>query len=350
VAASAVASDPARAATVFTSGSFTLPEAIVAAPGGGYLVSDADNDNISVVPATGGAATSTDPVGFRVFGEVQLTSNYGADAGMFLAYGTNNTDSNGVAALVGTSGLAAPNTVINASSTYYDGATVASSSYGSIAANSIVITNQPGPTSSIEVLAPNLSGTTTFATLPGIAAFGVGFAPSTFGAHAGQLFVSDSLTGNIYTLSTTGQPTLFATLPLPAGFKQPGLRQFAWAPANFGTYGGDLFVSVAAQNGGGGSTGEIDVLNAQGQTVDLYDQGNSAFPLDPRGLDFIGPNLLLAANADPGIDLLTPADFLPAAQVLPEPGSLPTLLAGLGGIVALRQARLWRRRPASYAT
>jgi hypothetical protein len=187
----------------------------------------------------------------------------------------------------------------------------------------------------------NLSGTTTFTTFTGIDAEGVGFAPASFGSHAGQMFVSDSATGNIYIVSPGGQPTLFATLPLPAGFGQPGLRQFAWAPASFGAYGGDLFVSIAAQNGGGGSDGEIDVLNAAGQTLALYVLGTPGVPVDPRGLLFIGNNELLVANADPGIVLASPSDFLPAAEVLPEPGTLGIFLAGLIGLNIARRRRFF---------
>jgi hypothetical protein len=335
----------ASAATVFTSGTFVLPEGISPAPGGGYLVSDADNDAIYLVPATGGTPTAQQATNFRTFGEVQLPAGY-SHSGTYLAYGTNTpTSTNGVAALVGTTGIAPPTPVINTANAFYTTAAVAPSSYGTIVSGSVVLGNNPGgvgaSTSTIEVLKPDLSGTTTFTTLTGIDAFGVGFAPASFGAHAGQLFVSDVASGNLYTVSQSGQASLFATLPLPAGFNQPGLRQFAWAPASFGAYGGDLFVSIAAQNGGGGSTGEIDVLNASGQTVALYAVGTAMVPVDPRGLLFIGNNELLVANADPGIVQASPSDFLPAAEVLPEPGTLGVLLAGLIGL------GVFRRRPFS---
>jgi hypothetical protein len=222
------------AATVFTSGTFVLPEGIIPAPGGGYLVSDAGNggEAIYLVPATGGTPTERQPTNFRTFGEIQLPAGY-SNSGTYLAYGTNApTSTNGVAALVGTSGIGAPTTVINTTNAWYTTAAVAPSSYGSIASGSVVLGNNPGgvgaPTSTVEVLKPDLSGTTTFTTLTGIDAFGVGFAPASFGAYAGQLFVSDVASGNLYTLSQSGQATLFATLPLPVGFNQPGLRQFAW--------------------------------------------------------------------------------------------------------------------------
>jgi hypothetical protein len=70
--------------------------------------------------------------------------------------------------------------------------------------------------------------------------------------------LASSICGKLFVVNAVGNSTLFATLPLPSGFYEPGLRQFAWAPADFGSYGGDLFVSIAAQNGGGGTIGEID--------------------------------------------------------------------------------------------
>jgi hypothetical protein len=164
----------------------------------------------------------------------------------------------------------------------------------------------------------------------------VGFAPTSFGAHGGDLFVSDGGSGKIYVLNSTGHASLFATLPLPGGFTDPGLRQFAWAPPGFtlpdGTdLGGDLFVSIAAQNGGGGTTGEIDVLDAAGDTKAYYLIGNDPTPLDPRGLFFLNDTNLLVANADPGIQLLTPADFAPGSPV-PEPSTWAMMLIGLAGL------------------
>ena len=187
IAAVGLPATSASAATVFTAGTLVLPEGIIPAPGSGYLVSDADNDAIYLVPATGGAPTAQQPTGFRTFGEVQLPAGY-SNSGTFLAYGTNATSTNGVAALVGTSGIAAPTPVINATNAWYTTAVVAPASYGSIASGSVVLGNNPGgvgaPTSTIEVLNSNLSGTTTFTTLTGVDAFGVGFAP----AESARLF------------------------------------------------------------------------------------------------------------------------------------------------------------------
>jgi hypothetical protein len=321
---------PVAAGSVFTTGPFKLPEGITAAPGGSYILSDGDTGAVYSIPANGGAPTSTRSLGFGVFGEIALTGFYGAQQGTYLAYGGGPGFSD--LALVGSNGLGSPSNVFTApnSGIGYSDATVAPAAYRGVAAGQIILSNNATP-GSIVALNANLAVTTTILSLPGVATFGVGFAPSGFGAKAGDLFVSDGASGDLYTVDSLGKVTLFADLPLPTGLTQPGLRQFVWAPPGFGQYGGDLFVSVAAQNGGGGTTGEIDVLNAAGQAVALYAQGNGAIPLDPRGLEFLNNSTLLAANADPGIDALVPSDFLPAAQVLgiPEPGSFWILGAGL---------------------
>lgn len=339
---------PAVASSQFASGPFTLPEGITTGLNGTYILSDADNDAVYSIPAGGGAVTSGTAMNFRVFGEIALPSGY-AQSGQYFAYGTDANSIGGVAALTGTSGLGAPSTVISTTSGWFTDATVAPTNYGSIKAGQVVLGNDPGGVgstipSTIEILGSNGSSLTTFATLPtGVGAFGVGFAPTTFGADAGDLFVSDVGTGNLYVLDASGKASLFASLPLPIGFTQPGLRQFAWAPAGFTLpdgqdLGGDLFVSIAAQNGGGGSTGEIDVLNGVGQTVAHYLEGGGATPLDPRGLLFISATSLLVANADPGVQELAPSDFVGGSPA-PEPTTWALMLLGFAGMGAIGLSR-----------
>jgi hypothetical protein len=343
---------PATAASVFTSGPFTLPEGITMAPDGGYLLSDADNQAVYEIPATGGPPTSSTAMNFRVFGEIALPSGY-AQSGQYLAYGTDSTNSFGVAALVGTSGLSAPTTVVNIANGWFGDAVVAPSKFGTIAAGAVVLSDEnPGtPLSSIVTLNASEKGVSTFTTLPtGVVAFGIGFAPASFGADAGDLFVSDASSGKLFVTNAAGNSTLFATLPLPTGFIDPGLRQIAWAPSDFGKYGGDLFVSIAAQNGGGGEDGEIDILNAAGKTVGHYFEGTGATPLDPRGLFFVNDTTLLVANADPGIQLLTPNDFVAGVPGgVPEPSTWAMMLLGFAGLgfVGYRRAMLGGR---SWAT
>jgi hypothetical protein len=274
---------------------------------------------------------------FRVFGEIALPSGY-AQSGQYFAYGTDGA----VAALTWTSGLGPPNPVISTTNGWFTDATIAPTNFGSIKAGQVILGNDPGGVgspipSTIDILGSDAASLTTFATLPtGVGAFGVGFAPTTFGADAGDLFVSDVGTGNLYVLNAAGNASLFASLPLPIGFTQPGLRQFAWAPTGFTLsdgqdLGGDLFVSIAAQNGGGGSSGEIDVLNAAGNTVAHYLQGDDETPLDPRGLFFVDNATLLVANADPGIQQLGPADFVGGSPA-PEPSTWAMMILGFAGL------------------
>jgi PEP-CTERM motif len=339
---------PAAASSQFASGPFTLPEGITTGLNGTYILSDANNDEVYSIPAGGGTVTSGTPTNFRVFGEIALPSGY-AQSGQYLAYGTDDASIGGAAALTGTSGLGAPNPVISTASGWFTDAVVAPTNYGTIRAGQVILGNDPGGVgsaipSTIDILDSNSASVTTFATLPtGVGAFGVGFAPTTFGARAGDLFVSDVGTGNLYVIDATGNASLFASLPLPVGFSQPGLRQFAWAPAGFTLpdgqdLGGDLFVSIAAQNGGGGSTGEIDVLNGAGQTVAHYLEGGGATPLDPRGLLFTSPTSLLVANADPGVQELAPADFVGGFPA-PEPSTWAMMLLGFAGLSSIGFSR-----------
>jgi hypothetical protein len=337
---------PAAAGTEFATGPFSLPEGITAALNGTYLLSDANNNEVYSIPANGGAVTTGAAMGFRVYGEIALPSGY-AQSGQYLAYGPNLLNNGGVAALTGTSGLSAPTPVILAPGSFFTDAAVAPNNLGTIAQGQVILTNDiGGAPDTIDILGSNSASVSIFATMPdGVGAFDVAFAPTTFGADAGDLFVSDDRSGNLYVLNAAGQATLFATLPLPTGFVDPGLRQIAFAPAGFTLpdgedLGGDLFVSIAAQNGGGGTTGEIDVLNAEGCTVAYYLVGDGATPLDPRGLFFVNDTTLLVANADPGIELLTPSDFVPGSPV-PEPSTWAMMLIGFAGLgfAGYRQAR-----------
>ena len=332
---------PAFASSQFASGPFTLPEGITTGLGGTYILSDGDNDAVYSIPAGGGMVTSGTAMNFRVFGEIALPSGY-AQSGQYFAYGTDLASVGGVAALTGASGLGAPNPVISTTNGLFTDATIAPTNFGSIKAGQVILGNDPGGVgsaipSTIAILGSDAASLTTFATLPtGVGAFGVGFAPATFGADAGDLFVSDVGTGNLYVLDAAGDASLFASLPLPIGFTQPGLRQFAWAPAGFTLpdgqdLGGDLFVSIAAQNGGGGSSGEIDVLDASGDTVAHYLEGDGATPLDPRGLLFTDPTTLLVANADPGIRQFGPDDFVGGSPA-PEPSTWAMMLLGFAGL------------------
>lgn len=329
---------PAAAGTEFATGPFALPEGITAGLGGTYLLSDANNYEVFSIPATGGVVTSGTKMGFRVFGEIMLPSGY-AQSGQYLAYGPNALNIGSVAVLTGTSGLGSPVLTIVASGSYFTDAAVAPANFGAIARGQVVLANDQtssGVPGAINILGYNSAAVSTFATMPNDAgAFGVAFAPANF--DGGDLFISDDRSGNLYKMDAAGDATWFATLPLPTGFVDPGLRQIAFAPPGFTLpdgedLGGDLFVSIAAQNGGGGTTGEIDVLDAAGVTVAHYIEGGDVAPLDPRGLFFVNDTTLLVANADPGIQLLTPSDFAPGSPAVPEPSTWAMILLGFAGL------------------
>lgn len=343
--------------TVFATGNFELPEQITAAPssfGGGYFVSDANAGAIYHIGPNGGAATVFSQNGFRDFAGAQLSSYYNGTslAGQYLEVGSNGY-SNGIADLISKSGTAT--SLINATNSFFAGVATATSNYGSIQSGQELLVNETGGADAagqIEVLNKN-GGLTRFASFPQATtvspgyggtsgAFSIGFAPSGFGKDAGDLFASDVASGSLYVVNAQGKSSLFAQITLPAGATSPGLRQFTWAPAGFGQYSGDLFVSIAAQNGGGGELGEIEVFNASGQEVALYNQGSAANPLDPRGLLFTtidGKTELLAANADPEIDLITPGSFTAPAPEIDANTATASLTLLLGGVVVLAGVR-----------
>lgn len=370
--ASVASIGPADAASVLISDpSLVVPEGILVAPGGGLLVFDATGHAIVPVSTSGVIDTANiEALGSNVspFGEIQLGSNYGSNAGQYLLYGRANGGSAGYLALTGTTGLGTPTNVSSTDGYNFTGADVAPTDYGTgrtaIQAGDIVLASELGTNQGIVVLTPNGNtfAPTLWDSLPlsGDGPFGIAFAPSNFGAYSGDLFVSDGLTGDVYVVLPDGSTVLFATLPLPSGFSKPGLRQIAFAPSNFSVpcqtdpnaaptlCSGDLFVSVSPQDNGGGNNGYIEALNATGQLDAgyVYQAGGSGNPLAPRGLTFDGSTLYVA-NADPGVNTLATNDFLPAAQfeTIPEPGSMSMLVAGLVAMTGL--GRLGRRPKAS---
>ena len=337
--------------TVFATGNFILPEGIGAAPssfGGGYLVSDPAAETIYRIGPNGGAATVFSTPNFYTYAGTQLSTYYNGTsiAGQYLEVGSSGYT--GMGDLISSNGTAT--TLFTASNSSYSGVVTAQSNYGSIKSGQEVLIDQLGGANGageIDVL--NKNGTLSrFAAFPEAStlspgasvsrAFGIGFAPSGFGKYSGDLFASDDASGSLYVVNAQGQSSLFAQVTLPTSAQSPGLRQFAWAPAGFGQYSGDLFVSVAAQIDGGGSAGEIEVFNANGQEVGLYEQGSGTNPLDPRGLLFTsikGQTELLAVNADPEIDVITPASFKATAAPEIDANTASAALTLLFGALAV---------------
>jgi hypothetical protein len=156
----------------------------------------------------------------------------------------------------------------------------------------------------------------TFAHLP-ISPFGELFAPAGFGSVGGDLLVSGLASGTILAVNSAGVATTFANIPLETG--QVGLREMAIAPAGFASYGGDLFVSVAASTGGGGVDGAVDVFSPEGQLLAVLSEGTVGDNFDPRGIYFLNDTQVEISDADPGVLIAPASAFTP--MTVPEPGS-----------------------------
>jgi hypothetical protein len=320
----------------------SVPETISSIPtsfnsSGGYLVPDpgptvsnsSAPSNIWYIPQGGGTPTIFTTVADEIRGGLFLPSSFATYGGQYLELGVNTVyalDSSG----------ASTTAAASSSYSFYSGAAIAPTAYGSLGGN-VFLTAQQGPTSGGGVL--ELSSTTgqlsTFVSgLPSISApFGMVFAPSTFGAVGGQMLVSDSESGTIDAINSSGQVSVFTTVSLnPEG--QTGLRQMAFAPEGFGALSGDLIVSVSGSSQGGGTFGAVEAFNSAGVLVASLFVGTEFDAFDPRGLEFINTSSgvqLLVSDSDPGVYIASPSDFVNA---VPEPSSfvllITPLLVGLG--------------------
>jgi hypothetical protein len=320
--------------TIFSNGGFGLPESINAAPagfgvyGGQYFVDDsavggAGPSTIWAVNSGGTAAVfnnsalATDLVRGGVF----LPGAFGAFAGDYLVAATSNADygSTPFTALLAfdeTGGvrtfysIALPSTF---EETFFS-PIVAPAGFGANGGSVLAIL---GSTTAPSVLAVSAGGSaSTFATLPNNNQYGnTLFAAPGFGAVGGDLLVDSINSGQIFAIDPSGNVALWATVPL--GPNQTGLRQMAIAPAGFGPWGGDLFVSVSGSNVGGGTFGSVGVLDASGSLVAVLSQGAVGAPFDPRGLYFPTNASLLINDADPSVLQAPPSAF----TATPEPGT-----------------------------
>jgi hypothetical protein len=344
VAALGLGAQARAATTVFsTGGDLMLPEAIIPAPasilpGGGYVIPDASigfkgPGQVLTVPLTGGTPTQLTDFGTNFFpiGAAVLPGSYGALAGQLIVTGESGA-TKGAIDSVAASGAA---TTLFTSSTVsqFTSAVVAPAGFGAVGGDVLIGDSSGG----ISALAANGASVKPFATVAGIDTFGLAFAPAGFGKIGGDLLATDGSTGKLYAVTPTGASSLFATVSVPAITSNAGLRQLAFAPAGYGAYGGDLFLSISGSEQGGGNLGEIVVLDSSGDQVAIFDQGSTANPLDPRGLYFVSNTELLASNGDPEIDLITPSSFVG----VPAPGPLAWLLPALA---LLGWTRLGARR------
>jgi hypothetical protein len=340
----------ADAVTVLATG-FTTPETITAVPagfgslGGNLMIPDVGANALYTIPVSGGTPTLF-ASGVSGNGGVFLPENFGSLGGDFLV--SAPTSGPGIIAVNSAGGQ----TIVPEPSSFAatGGDIVAPSGFGSVAGDALIAGENGGgfddgvimalnPTGTLSQFAPLGAGGSSGYLLP----FGLGFAPAGFGSVGGDLLVTDGASGTIYAVDSSGNVSVFANVAVPtlSGGAIAGLRQFAFAPAGFGPYGGDLFVSVSGSQFGGGTSGSVDVLNSAGALVAVLLQGAVGSPFDPRGLYFASDNQLLIADTDPSILSAPPSAFTAAT---PEPSSMLPLALGFAGILAAsrraRKARL----------
>ena len=310
----------AQAGLVVFGDGLSLPESISLAPtgfgsyGGYYFIPDPGINNIGLgnidyLPPTGGTASifvTIPGTAVRPLGGIFLPSNFGSWGGQYFAVG--GSANGAIAVAIASDGTVTP--VANIPGTQLVTPVIAPAGFGSVAGQ-ILATNNDGTVTAIDQ-SGNLS---TFATVPGALLFGAALAPQGFGAFGGDLLVSDGSSGNIFAIDPQGNASLFANVP--RGINQPGLRQMTFAPNGFGTYGGDLVLSISGSGAGGGTFGAVVVLDANGNVIAQLIVGTQVDAFDPRGLLFADNQTLLISSSDP-IYLATLDDFRP----IPEPTTL----------------------------
>jgi hypothetical protein len=367
LAAVAVLSGAAHTASAsgiqfITQDGWVLPESITYVSSFGtlknqLLIPDPQTSYLYAVPAGGGASTTIATFGTpssyfggegtgAVSGGVILTS--GPLAGDYLATGYNFTNP-ATGAYSGAIFTASPSgaTQVILQTAGGNSSTTGGSFYSPIIAptgfgklgGDILVTQDVAD--AIQVVTPTSASSaslSTFAHLP-ISPFGELFAPAGFGSVGGDLLVSGYTTGSILAVDGAGSVTTFATIQLEAG--QVGLRQMAIAPEGFGSYGGDLFVSVASSTTGSGTYGAVDVFSPEGALLAVLSQGAVGDPLDPRGIYFPNNTQVEIVDGDPGIVIAPPSAFTPVA--VPEPGALGLGVVGLLGLMTFGTAG-WRAR------
>ena len=337
VAASALLwAAPAHAVTVISQG-YVVPETISQAPagfggyGGSFFIPDFSTDKIMVMPAGGGSPSVFQQATPNITGGLFLPPGFGASGGQFIVVGRTSSatgqitayDSAGNATAWGSSpqvgGLSIP--------------AIAPGNFGSYGGQLFV-----SDTRGVAVFGPAGTYSPFVTELPfgGNGAFGIAFAPSGFGNVGGSLLVGNAGqvggTSDIVAIDAAGNVSPFASINLLPG--QVGLRQMAFAPDNFGQYGGMLFVSVSGSTQGGGALGSLLVLDGLGEIVATLKLGTELDKFDPRGLFFLDDGELLIADAADPILLATAADF----RATPLPGTLAMLV--LGGLPLLARRRL----------
>ena len=347
--------EPVRADGIVYAAGLGLPEQIVAVTAnsgfsaGTLLVVDAattSNNGISSIYAIPPGGGTPQLVASLPSGSNAYSASF-ASNGNLVVYGYTPCCAAAFTLSPGSSNFGVAYTDPNPNSYgYLVQAVTAPAGFGSIAGETLIGEEFfNGSTSTVQAFPSSLTPST-FATITnfapanaqndtgpaGLAFSSNGFIPGTTGQ---VLLVSDAFSGAIDWIDSSGNVNYFTTIPLIDN--EFGLRQIAVAPSGFGSYGGDLLVSVAAVNGAGGVFGAVDVVNGQGNIVATLSQGALGAALNPRGLYFESNSQLLVANADPSIYSVSPSDFV----AVPEPGTFGalSLALGIGAICFYRRSR-----------
>lgn len=320
----------APAVEIISSG-YVVPETISLAPadfgtyGGSYFIPDFGTRQIMVMPAAFGAPSVFQTATQTTNGGRFLPAGFGTAGGKFIVVGRDPTTAIGQITAYDASGNATPFGSSSVVGGLFDSA-ITPANYGSFG-GLLAVTDTRGvaffdQSGNYQPFVPELG----FAN--NNASFGLAFAPDDFGAFGGSLLVSNAGNVNgetqIVSVAADGTVSPFATLNLQPG--QTGLRQMAFAPDDFGPYGGLLFVSVTGSIQGGGAFGALLALDAAGQIVATLKLGTEFDKFDPRGMLFLSGGQLLLSDASDPILLATAGDF----RATPEPGSL--VLCCLGGL------------------
>jgi hypothetical protein len=311
----------------FTTG-MQVPESISTIPAGfggltGYLVTDPTSSSAADSPST---IWQVSPTGELT--QFATNSNSLRDA-IFLpaTFGSYGGDY-AVSGLIGNAVVGIDGNNPGGGVTFYNSSGVATSfvsgidagglaiapaGFGSIGGDLLVTYTSPGQ-AGIAVYDSSGDRLSDLVTEDTFLPYYMAFAPDSFGADAGGMFVTDDRQPYIYTVGTDGSLTLFATVP-----EGTNTRFIEFAPPSFGAWAGDMIVSVPGSSLSS-DDGYLDVFNSSGQLV------AQLTGLNPRGFTFIdGGTEMLLNITDPGIQLATPDDF----TAVPEPGTFALAAMGL---------------------
>lgn len=217
---------------------------------------------------------------------------------------------------------------------------IAPSGFGSFSGKLImaddfnVVTSADSSNSRILALDPN-GRVSVVATIPDTqGSWGLAFAPADFGAFGGKLFVSNAGNGSIILVDSDGTYTPFANLTLATG--QDGLRQMEFSPPGFiPGYGSLLFVSISGSTAGGGTLGDVVAIDSNGYVVQALKTDLGLTKFDPRGLLFTGDGKLLISDSSDPMYFATALDF----QKVPEPTAAALVLMGSGIVLGSRRLK-----------